>query len=148
MDTDRLEFFRDLIKHEIAALSVNQAKTMTELIVEAEPLPDVVDNAASQSDRNLELRIRERERNLIATMERTILRIDNGTYGICDDCGEDISEKRLIARPVSTLCIECKTKQEQAEKRRGFAGSPGLRGNLKESSLPGQEYAADFDDAE
>jgi DnaK suppressor protein len=121
MDTDKLEYYRNLIKHDIAALSVNQAKTLTELIVEAEPLPDMVDHSSSQSDRNFELRIRERERNLIVQMEGAILRIDNGTYGICDDCGEDISEKRLIARPVATLCISCKSKQEQTE-RRGLAG--------------------------
>lgn len=148
MDTDKLEYFRNLIKHEIAALSVNQAKTLTELIVEAEPLPDMVDHATSQSDRNLELRIRARERNLIATMERAILRIDNGTYGICDDCGEDISEKRLIARPVATFCIDCKTKQEEAEKRRGTAASLTMRSNFKESLQSGQEHVTDFDYAE
>ena len=145
MDTDKLEYYRNLLLYEIAALSVNQTKTVTDLMAEAEPLPDMVDHAASQTDRNFELRIRERERNLIALMEKAILRIDNGAYGICDDCGEDISEKRLIARPVTTYCIDCKTRQEQEEKRRGFAMRPGLRGSLKESLLSGQEFAADFD---
>ena len=148
MDINKLEYFRNLIQHEIDALSANQAKTMTELIATAERLPDMVDHAASQLDRNFELKIRERERNLIAKMEEAILRIDNGTYGICDDCDEEISGKRLMARPVTTLCIDCKTRQEQAEKRRGLAGSLNMRGNLKESFQyrPGNE--ADFDNAD
>ena len=148
MDTNKLEYFRNLIQHEIDALSANQAKTMTELIATTERLPDMVDHAASQLDRNFELKIRERERNLIAKMEEAILRIDNVTYGICDDCGEEISEKRLIARPVTTLCIDCKTRQEQAEKRKGIAGSPNMRGNLKESFQYRQENATDFDDGD
>lgn len=123
MDSDKLKYFRNLLQHEIAELSVDQGKAITEMIVEAERLPDEIDHASRQLDRNLELRIRERERNLIAKMEEALLRIDNGTYGICDGCGEDISEKRLIARPVTTFCIDCKTKQEQAEKRGIALGS-------------------------
>lgn len=122
MDADKLLYYRSFIQHEMAKLSTVQAKTMTEMIVSTERLPDSVDHSSSQSDRNFELKIRERERNLIAKMEETILRIDKGTYGICDDCGEDISEKRLIARPVTTLCIDCKTKQEQSEKWKGTPG--------------------------
>ncbi|MCG6536619.1 MAG: hypothetical protein L7F78_18400 [Syntrophales bacterium LBB04] len=76
MDLNKLEYFRNLIQHEIDALSVNQAKTLTELIAAAEPLPDMVDLASSQLDRNFELRICERERNLIAKMEEAIVRID------------------------------------------------------------------------
>jgi len=117
MDINKLEYFRNLIQHEIDALSVNQAKTKKGLIVPAERIPDDVDYASSQSERNFELRIREREQKLIAKMEEAIFRIDDGTYGICDHCGEDISEKRLIARPVTTFCIVCKTNQEQVEKR-------------------------------
>ena len=119
MDADKLLYYRNLIQHEIALLSAVQAKTMTEMTVSTERLSDFVDYSSSQSERNFELKIREREHNLIAKMEESILRIDKGTYGICDDCDEEISEKRLIARPVTNLCINCKTKQEQAEKRIG-----------------------------
>ena len=148
MEANKLEYFRNLLQHEIAGLSVNQEKAMAELITATEPLPDMVDTAASQSDRNFELMIRERERNLIAQMEKAILRIDNGTYGICDDCGEDISERRLIARPVATFCIDCKTKQEQAEKKRGTAGTPGMRSNLNRSFQYEIENAPGFEDAD
>jgi len=147
MDTDKLEYFRNLLQHEIAELSIGQGKAITEMIVEAERLPDEIDHASRQLDRNFELRIRERERNLIAKVEEALLRINNGTYGICDDCGEDISEKRLIARPVTTFCINCKTKQEQAEKR-GIARGPATRSNLKGSFQYRQGSVAEFDHAD
>ena len=84
-----------------------------------ENYPDPNDRASLESDRNFELRIRDRERKLIAKMREAIQRIDNGTYGICTACGGDISDKRLTARPVTTLCIDCKTKQEKMEKLMG-----------------------------
>ena len=68
---------------------------------------------------NFELRIRDRERKLIKKLREAIARIDEGTFGICELCEGKISEKRLMARPVTTLCIECKKKQEVLEKQRG-----------------------------
>jgi DnaK suppressor protein len=84
-----------------------------------ENYPDQNDRASLESDRNFELRIRDRERKLIAKMQEAIKRIDEGTFGICEVCGGNISEKRLMARPVTTQCINCKTKQEQVEKLEG-----------------------------
>ncbi len=81
-----------------------------------ERLADITDQASFQSNRNFELRIRDRERQLIAKMCEAIQKIDDGTYGICENCDEEISEQCLIARPVTTLCIQCKTKQEKIEK--------------------------------
>ena len=135
MDANKLEYFRNLIQHEMAGLTINQAKTKKGLVVQAEHLPDEVDRASSQSERNFELRIREREQKLITKMEEAIFRIDDGTYGICDHCGEGISENRLIARPVSTLCFDCKTEQEQMEKRRGMARGPAIRTYIKEPPM-------------
>jgi DnaK suppressor protein len=63
------------------------------------------------------LRIRERERRLITKITEALERIEEGTFGICERCGEDISDKRLEARPVTTLCINCKQEQEDLEKR-------------------------------
>jgi DnaK suppressor protein len=71
-----------------------------------------------ESDRNTELRIRDRERKLISKIEKTLLRIEEGDFGICEVCGEPISFKRLEARPVTTHCIECKTSEEEEEKVR------------------------------
>jgi DnaK suppressor protein len=86
---------------------------------EQENFPDPNDRASLEADRNFELRIRDRERKLIAKMQEAIKRIDDGTFGICDACGGPISEKRLTARPVTTQCIDCKTKEEKMEKQRG-----------------------------
>ena len=65
------------------------------------------------------LRIRDRERRLIRKIQAAIQRLDEGTYGICEDCGEDISIPRLKARPVTKLCINCKARQEEGENIRG-----------------------------
>jgi DnaK suppressor protein len=78
--------------------------------------PDPTDRASLESDRNFELRIRDRERKLIMKIREAIERIDEGAFGICESCEEEISEARLRARPVTTLCIECKTEQERQEK--------------------------------
>ena len=75
--------------------------------------PDPTDRASLESDRNFLLRIKDRERKLITKVKEALERIDNGTYGICESCGKPISEKRLMARPVTTECIECKTEEEQ-----------------------------------
>jgi DnaK suppressor protein len=85
-----------------------------------ENFPDPTDRAAMESDRNFLLRIRDRERKLISKIREALERIDEGTYGICESCGEDISEQRLKARPVTTLCIDCKKRQEANEKARGL----------------------------
>ena len=118
MDSKRLQFFRELLQAKIAELSSDQQKTLAEMTVTSERLADITDQASFQSDRNFELRIRDRERKLIAKMHESIKMIDDGTYGICENCDEEISEKRLIARPVTTLCIQCKTEQEKIEKLR------------------------------
>lgn len=64
------------------------------------------------------LKLKGRERKLLAKIDEAIEKIDNGTYGICEACGEEISIRRLDARPVTTMCIECKTEQEEEEKLR------------------------------
>ena len=78
--------------------------------------PDMGDQATAEADRNFMLRLRDRERMLLKKIEETIERIDNGPYGICDECGNEIVIKRLEARPVTTLCIDCKTRQEEEER--------------------------------
>lgn len=80
--------------------------------------PDMGDQATAETDRNFMLRLRSREQKLLKKIEDAIERIDGGTFGICDGCGENIDIRRLVARPVTTLCIECKTQQEEEEKLR------------------------------
>jgi DnaK suppressor protein len=80
--------------------------------------PDLGDQATAETDRNFMLRLRSREQKLLKKIEDAIDRIDNGTFGICDDCGMEIDIRRLEARPVTTLCIDCKTQQEEEERLR------------------------------
>lgn len=80
--------------------------------------PDPTDQATMESDRDFDLRIRDRERRLIRKIDQAMVRIKDGTFGICESCGGDISSKRLHARPVTTLCIDCKTAQEIEERTR------------------------------
>ncbi len=81
--------------------------------------PDPLDRAMSESTRVLELRERDRERKLLRKIRDALARLENGSYGICEVCEEEISEQRLIARPETTLCIECKEEQEDIEKKFG-----------------------------
>ncbi|MBI3804827.1 MAG: RNA polymerase-binding protein DksA [Nitrospirae bacterium] len=83
-----------------------------------ETLTDLGDQASAEADQNFLLRLREREQKLLKKIDEAIDRINEGTFGICESCGGQISIKRLKARPVTTLCIDCKTKQEAEEKIR------------------------------
>jgi DnaK suppressor protein len=93
---------------------------MTEMTDQTTNVPDPNDRATLESGRSFELRIRDRERRLLSKIDEAIARIDDGTYGVCEDCGEEIGLKRLEARPVTTLCIDCKTIQETREKSVGL----------------------------
>jgi DnaK suppressor protein len=84
-----------------------------------EAFPDVSDQASAEVDQNFSMRIRERERKLLKKIDEALERMNVATYGICERCDGDIPYKRLKARPVTTLCIECKTLQEQEEHARG-----------------------------
>ncbi|HYA32129.1 MAG TPA: TraR/DksA C4-type zinc finger protein [Thermodesulfovibrionales bacterium] len=83
--------------------------------------PDMGDQASAEIDRSFMLRLRGREQRLLKKIEQAIEKIDSGSFGICDICGEEITLKRLEARPVTNMCIFCKTEQEEEEKLRGGA---------------------------
>lgn len=83
-----------------------------------EAFPDVNDQASAEADRNFSMRIKEREQKLLKKIDEALDRIKNRTYGICESCEEEIPYQRLKARPVTTFCISCKTRQEQEEKFR------------------------------
>lgn len=116
---------RELLILEIRKNLVDQkSKLMAEAEATLNDLPDEVnypdlgDQASAESDRNFMLKLRSRESKLIKKIDETIERIDHNDYGICEDCGEEIDARRLLARPVATYCIECKTRQEEDEKLR------------------------------
>jgi RNA polymerase-binding transcription factor len=81
--------------------------------------PDMTDQAQAEVDRDLVLRMKEREQKLVKKIDDAVERIDNGTFGICRGCGNEIPLPRLKASPITDLCIECKTRQEQDEIIRG-----------------------------
>lgn len=117
MDEKRLEFFRSLLNEQMKELIGEAAKTVNDMTVTEGEFPDPTDRASWESDRNFLLRIRERERKLITKIGDALVRIEEGAFGICERCGEEISEKRLEARPVTTLCIKCKEEEENLERR-------------------------------
>jgi DnaK suppressor protein len=80
--------------------------------------PDLGDQATAETDRNFMLRLRGREQRLLKKIDQALERVEVGTFGICEDCGNEINLKRLEARPVTTMCIDCKTLQEEEEKLR------------------------------
>lgn len=84
----------------------------------AENFADLGDQASAEADQNFILRLREREQKLLKKIDEAIERIHSGQFGICESCGGEISFQRLKARPVTTLCIACKTRQEEEEKIR------------------------------
>jgi DnaK suppressor protein len=116
MDQEKLEYFRQVLHDEMRILLGEAGKTVSEMTAENVNFPDPTDRATQESDRNFELRIRDRERKLINKIREALDRIEEGEFGICELCGEEISEGRLKARPVTTLCIDCKIEEERKEK--------------------------------
>lgn len=116
MDAEKLEYFKNILNEEMKALMGEADKTVAEMNTEAAHFPDPTDRATQESDRNFELRIRDRERKLMNKVKEAIERIESGEFGICESCGEEISEARLKARPVTTLCIDCKMEAEEKER--------------------------------
>ncbi|UCE33192.1 MAG: RNA polymerase-binding protein DksA [Deltaproteobacteria bacterium] len=120
MDKKKLEYFRGLLQDQLDELIDEALKTVNGMTNLKDTFPDPTDRAALETDRNFLLRIRDRERKLIEKIKEALDRIDNDQFGVCEVCGKEIGEKRLMARPVTTLCIECKKKQEAREKARGL----------------------------
>ena len=116
MNQEQLLYFRKKLETDAETLLSEADKTLSEMTDQNENYPDPTDRASAEADRNFELRLRDRERKLLSKIKAAIQRIDDELYGICDECGDDISNERLEARPVTTLCIECKTQQENHEK--------------------------------
>lgn len=111
------EIRRDLEQQRMALLQ--EAGEAFAHLPEFASFPDLTDQASAEVDSNFELRLKEREQKLLKKIDEALDRIATNTYGICERCGNEIPFKRLKARPVTTLCIECKTQQEEEEKIRG-----------------------------
>ena len=119
MDPKDVDFFRELLNGMLQDILKKGEETMEDMTDTVEVYADPADRATAESDRAFTLRLRDRERRLIKKVKEAIERIDDGTFGECVECGEDISFARLKARPVTTLCIKCKSRQEADEDLRG-----------------------------
>ncbi len=112
-----LKSFKKLLSRQLNQLLIEAERTKDQVKEAEEPSSDPMDQASTVLDMDFLLRLRDRERKLMVKIKEALERIENGTFGICEECGEKISEKRLRARPVATLCIDCKHEQEVSEKR-------------------------------
>jgi RNA polymerase-binding transcription factor len=116
MEKEKVEFFKELLNERLEKLLSEAEKTVEDMSDDEETFPDPTDRASLESDRNFLLRIRDRESKLIVKVKEALERVENDIFGICEVCGEEISEERLKARIVTTLCIDCKTEEEEKEK--------------------------------
>ena len=119
MEKDLLIKFKAQLEEKRDDILNEAGKTLSDMTDQNSNVPDPNDRATIESARSFELRIRERERKLLGKIEEALERVEDGTFGICEACGEEIGLKRLEARPVTTLCIDCKTIQETKEKAQG-----------------------------
>ena len=117
IDAKNLSRFRKILLEEKQRLLNNSKNAlMNELALSPDDLADETDLAASELNQNITFKLRDRERQLLTKIDEALERMDEGTFGTCEDCEEPIEPRRLEARPVSTLCVACKERQEHREK--------------------------------
>lgn len=116
MNERQRDFFRHRLMQWRDEILRESKHTITNLRQDTESHPDLADRATSESDRALELRTRDRQRKLISKIDAALMRLDEGTYGFCDETGEPIGLARLIARPIATLTLEAQERHERRER--------------------------------
>jgi len=116
MNPMQREYFRQKLLSWRSELLQESSETLKHLQEESLSEPDIADRASLETDRSLELRTRDRERKLIARIDDALQRIDEGTYGYCEETSEPISLRRLEARPIATLSIEAQERHERMER--------------------------------
>jgi DnaK suppressor protein len=116
MEQKQLTKYKKLLLEERQKVMNNSRKDLDDIKVDTDDLMDETDLAATEVSQALAFKLRDRERLLLAKIDQALGKIEEGTFGICEDCEEPIEPKRLEARPVSTLCIACKERQEHREK--------------------------------
>jgi DnaK suppressor protein len=116
MNERQREYFRKKLQDWKGSILADSKDTLSHLQTETASLPDVADRASAETDKNIELRARDRQRKLISKIDAALRRIDDGSYGYCDETGEPISLGRLMARPVATLSLEAQERHERSER--------------------------------
>ncbi|HKQ31719.1 MAG TPA: RNA polymerase-binding protein DksA [Thermodesulfobacteriota bacterium] len=119
MDKQKRKHFREVLIKRMADLLGIADDTVTRMSEGNGTFPDPLDRALSESNSTIELRKRDRERKLIQKIRKAIQKTEDGSYGVCEICGEEITEDRLEVRPETTLCIGCKEEQEEVERQFG-----------------------------
>ena len=109
--------FKKVLENQLEDLQKEASVKLVESNSTTTALPDVNDQASFETERNFELRIKDRGRKLISKYQKVLRKIEDGSYGVCESCGGEIGLKRLQARPVTTLCIQCKSEMEAEERR-------------------------------
>ena len=117
MDEKQQELFRELLEQRLNSLLSTAGTNIGSLTDDRETPADTIDMATLESNRDFTLRLADRERRLVHKIRQALKRLGDGEFGICVACGEDISERRLMARPMATHCIDCKTEAEMLERR-------------------------------
>ncbi len=110
--------FRDILSRWRSELMQEVDRTVDHMKVDTVHCPDPNDRATQEADMGLELRTRERERKLLAKIDKALKKLDEHEYGYCDACGVEIGIRRLEARPTADLCVDCKTRDEALEQQR------------------------------
>lgn len=117
MTKAQLKKFKDLLEAKQRDILRRAQQTLDEdMTLDADDLPDEMDLASSEYLQSFTFRLRGREKVFLEKIQKALERIEDGSYGVCEDCGEEISAKRLEARPETTLCIRCKEDQERVER--------------------------------
>ena len=120
MKAKKKDYFRELLTGQLEGLLGKNSHNAGSVAEKTEKLLDFTDQATQESDMNFNIHMKERDSKLFAKIKEALERVKDGTYGICEECGQKISEVRLKARPVTTMCIKCKRKQENEERLRGL----------------------------
>ena len=115
-----LKRFREILQQKKAEILKNAKRTLNEdMTLDSDDLPDEMDLASSEYLQSFTFRLRGREKVFLEKIDRALAKIKDNTFGACEECGEEISPRRLDARPETTLCIKCKEDQERVEKDYG-----------------------------
>ena len=120
LSEDQVRELHDILSKQLDGLLEQGRRAVAEVSEERDQEADELDIAITESNRDFQLRMADRERRLLKKIRYALNAIQQGEYGTCESCGAEITYKRLLARPVARMCIDCKTEAEQLEGRRRF----------------------------
>lgn len=118
LSNEEVETLHKILEEQLQSLMTQSREAVSQLTEVRETDADPLDLAVTESNRDFTLRLADRERKLLTKIRYALERMNTGEYGGCESCGEPITYGRLMARPVATLCIDCKTEAEQIERRK------------------------------